>query len=311
MNISRDSSVKGDDKKKKKKKKKDKKKGKNGDASEVSEEETVSAPQNVVISRALDMPEGATLSDGDDDRDNLDADDPHRALGDIIFDDYKIEPVEIETRSSHQIEVGGIFAPVDSGKNKKKKREKEKEKDRKEEKKSKKKKEKREKEKQKESPDETKQNKDDAMDMDFWLGSSDQVTNGVGKAPAAAAAQPVQHDGDDDDGGGKEPKKKKKEKKEKKEKKDKKEKKSKKTENNFVEVEDVNPDTGHYRLMATTKDLKISFEIRKVPLDPDKLAAAVQVPTLKNYVSICQGPTTAAPCWSFTMCSRQFLFIHF
>ena len=32
------------------------------------------------------------MSDGDDDRDNLDENDPHRALGDIIFDDYKLQP---------------------------------------------------------------------------------------------------------------------------------------------------------------------------------------------------------------------------
>ena len=93
MAISRDSSVKGDDdKKKRKKKKKDKKKKKNGEAesSEEEEEEEARPPaQNYVISRAVEMPEGATLSDGDDDQ-NLDENDPHRALGDIIFDDYKI-----------------------------------------------------------------------------------------------------------------------------------------------------------------------------------------------------------------------------
>ena len=32
------------------------------------------------------------MSDGDDERDNLDENDPHRALGDIIFDDYKLQP---------------------------------------------------------------------------------------------------------------------------------------------------------------------------------------------------------------------------
>jgi hypothetical protein len=59
----------------------------------------------VVISRAVDMPEGATLSDGDDDRDGLDANDPHRALGDIIFDDYKIDPIEVEPRASQQVKI--------------------------------------------------------------------------------------------------------------------------------------------------------------------------------------------------------------
>ena len=80
-----------DDKKKRKKKKKDKKKKKNGEgeSSEEEEEEETRPTQNYVISRAVEMPEGATLSDGDDDQ-NLDENDPHRALGDIIFDDYKI-----------------------------------------------------------------------------------------------------------------------------------------------------------------------------------------------------------------------------
>jgi len=80
--------VKGDDDKKKgKKKKKEKRKKKNAESSE--EEEETAPAQNYVISRAVEMPEGATLSDGEDD-DNLDENDPHRALGDIIFDDYKI-----------------------------------------------------------------------------------------------------------------------------------------------------------------------------------------------------------------------------
>ena len=247
MNISRDSSVKGeDDKKKKKKKRKDKKK--TGAISE--DEDEAKEPQNFVISRAVEMPEGATLSDGDDDRDNLDENDPHRALGDIIFDDYKIESVEVDSRSSQQIEVGGIFAPVDSSKSKKKKK-----KEEKPAKKSKKKKEKREKESVKVEPQE--RNGNDAMDIDFWL-ATDQ-SNGVVEPPVGAAA-PV-----NDKMLEKEHKKKKKEKKHKKNKKEKKE------NGGIVEANE------HYRHLVTSKDLKICYELRKVPLDPDKLAAAIQV----------------------------------
>jgi hypothetical protein len=213
----------------------------------------------VVISRALDMPEGATLSDADDDRDRLDEDDPHRALGDIIFDDYKITPAEFESRPSNQIEIGGMFAPADSGKTKKKKK---KEKEKKEEKKSKKKKDKKEKES---SEPVVKEAKNDGMDIDFWLDTSGQQTNGndVSQPAAAAAAEDAE-----------EPEKehKKKKKKEKKEKKEKKHKKEKK-ENGGID-DDVSE---HYRHLATNKDLKIYVELRKVPLDPDKLAAAVQV----------------------------------
>ena len=40
------------------------------------------------------------MSDGDDERDNLDENDPHRALGDIIFDDYKLQPEQDQVTMS-------------------------------------------------------------------------------------------------------------------------------------------------------------------------------------------------------------------
>merc|ERR1712032_1717933 len=69
----------GEEKKKSKKKKKGKK-----NQAPSSEEEEDSGP-NVFVSQSLDMPEGATLSDGgSDDNDN---DDPHKALSNIVLDD--------------------------------------------------------------------------------------------------------------------------------------------------------------------------------------------------------------------------------
>ena len=45
------------------------------------------------------------MSDGDDERDNLDENDPHRALGDIIFDDYKLQPEQDQVTLSRFTKV--------------------------------------------------------------------------------------------------------------------------------------------------------------------------------------------------------------
>ena len=74
------SNTNGEEKKKSKKKKKKSKKN----TAQSSEEEEEGGP-NVFVSQSLDMPEGATMSDGGSD-DN-DKDDPHRALSNIILDD--------------------------------------------------------------------------------------------------------------------------------------------------------------------------------------------------------------------------------
>ena len=263
--ISRDSSVKGDDDKKKRKKKKKDKKKKGGDESSAEEEEITT--QNFVISRAVDMPEGATMSDGDDDRDNLDENDPHRALGDIIFDDYKLEPESESSnhRSSNQIEVGGIFAPVDVHKSKKKKK-----KEEKPEKKSKKKKEKRDKENAHSASVEVQETpkKEEEMDINFWLGT--EHSNGVSEK-SEAVQEESEH-------------KKKKEKKEKKHKKEKKEKKKSSKENGTSkESYDLIAVDSHYHPLAESRDLKMFYELRKVPLDTEKLAAAVQV---KQHINL-------------------------
>ena len=55
------------------------------------------------------------MSDGDDDRDNLDENDPHRALGDIIFDDYKLQPEQdqvMENLSFLKNSLGGVLVQI-------------------------------------------------------------------------------------------------------------------------------------------------------------------------------------------------------
>merc|ERR1712215_133988 len=79
----------GNEKKKsKKKKKKDKK---NPDP---SSEEDETGP-NVFVSQNIDMPEGATLSDGGSDGGN--DDDPHKALGNIVLEDILMDEVPADT----------------------------------------------------------------------------------------------------------------------------------------------------------------------------------------------------------------------
>ena len=106
------------------------------------------------------------------------------------------------------------------------------------------------------------------MDLDFWLEPKPEThSNGNGLAEQNPINEETEH------------KKKKKEKKEKKHKREKKEKKKSK-ENGDASKESydlISVDGGHYRPLAENSELKMFFELRKVPLDPDKLAAAVQV----------------------------------
>merc|ERR1712200_109671 len=69
---------------KKKKKKKNKKK-----VASSSEEEEEEGP-NIAVSKHVEMPEGASVSDLDDDQD--DVDDPHRALAQISLEDLHPKP---------------------------------------------------------------------------------------------------------------------------------------------------------------------------------------------------------------------------
>ncbi len=86
MDIGQESNSKED---KKKKKKKDRKKSKTEKEQKDEEMEEDKPNPLVVINRATEMPEGASLSDGDDDLDGMDENDPHRALGDIVFDELE------------------------------------------------------------------------------------------------------------------------------------------------------------------------------------------------------------------------------
>ena len=167
--------------------------------------------------------------------------------------------------------MGGIFAAADPHKSKKKKK-----KEEKPEKKSKKKKDKKHKDEDevivvdKES---VVSKKEDMNDINFWLGTEQSNgNNGVAAEEPAAVTSVVEKEH-----------KKKKDKKEKKAKKEKKEKRSK--ENGTKESYDlisVEGASSSYRPLAESKDLKMFFELRKVPLDPDKLAAAVQVYTVRK-----------------------------
>nr|XP_006815142.1 PREDICTED: AP-3 complex subunit delta-1-like [Saccoglossus kowalevskii] len=67
---------------KKEKRKKKKKKGRKGRARETDSEEDI--PVMHEVDTTVDMPEGATLSDGEEER--MDPNDPHRALADIDID---------------------------------------------------------------------------------------------------------------------------------------------------------------------------------------------------------------------------------
>jgi hypothetical protein len=104
----------------------------------------------------------------------------------------------------------------------------------------------------------------DTADMNFWLGTA---SNGVSGEPKSAAILADVNDEDEH----------KKKKKDKKEKKHKKEKKKKKEQDASADSYDSIANDSQYRPLASGKDLNLFYELRKVPLDPDKLAAAVQV----------------------------------
>ncbi len=98
LNISRDSSVHGgernvgeidSDAAKKSKKKKKKKRRRSSTMTNTSEEGASTAP--VVVSKNLDMPEGAIESEDEGDGAQLAPDDPHRALADVRLDDIEFQ----------------------------------------------------------------------------------------------------------------------------------------------------------------------------------------------------------------------------
>merc|ERR1712226_847235 len=88
-NLSETSSSHGKKPKKKKKKKSSKK-------TEMPSSESEEAGPNMFVSRNIDVPEGASISDLDR-SDTDDGDDPHKALGNIVLDDFH-EPPPVITK---------------------------------------------------------------------------------------------------------------------------------------------------------------------------------------------------------------------
>merc|ERR1712172_282699 len=56
------------------------------------------AGPNVFVSRNIDLPEGASISDLDR-SDSDDKDDPHKALGNIVLDDF-LDPLPVKEKRS-------------------------------------------------------------------------------------------------------------------------------------------------------------------------------------------------------------------
>ncbi len=275
----------GNKKKAKKKHKKKDKKGKSNNDVEAEEEEEEPAP-NVFVSKNAEMPEGVEVSDGEDDDKNANDDDPHRALGEINLDDLETPAPYVSSRNN----VAGDSVPpaemFGGGGAKLKKAKKVKK-----EKKSKK-------DKKKEAANHDKDDetlvvvvngndeKSDAggggaNDIDFWL--SDKP---VQEAAIAKSKSPSPIPNQDE-----------KAEKSKKSKKHKKEKSSKKSKHKEREapaatvldnhekrkekktngVSSMMPPSGPLmRVLAGNKVLSLAYEIRQVPMDPDKLTAAIQ-----------------------------------
>merc|ERR1712130_87706 len=78
--------------------KKSKKKKKKAKKVEVASSDSEEAGPNVFVSRNIDLPEGASISDLDR-SDSDDKDDPHKALGNIVLDDF-LDPLPVKEKSS-------------------------------------------------------------------------------------------------------------------------------------------------------------------------------------------------------------------
>merc|ERR1712192_136579 len=78
--------------------KKAKKKKKKAKKVEVASSDSEEAGPNVFVSRNIDLPEGASISDLDR-SDSDDKDDPHKALGNIVLDDF-LDPLPVKEKRS-------------------------------------------------------------------------------------------------------------------------------------------------------------------------------------------------------------------
>merc|ERR1712192_253630 len=79
--------------------KKAKKKKKKAKKVEVASSDSEEAGPNVFVSRNIDLPEGASISDLDR-SDSDDKDDPHKALGNIVLDDF-LDPLPVKKKSDN------------------------------------------------------------------------------------------------------------------------------------------------------------------------------------------------------------------
>ena len=262
------------EKKKKKKKKLKKKDHEDDDGAEEDDEQVVVAP-SVFVSKNAEMPEGVKFSDGDDnDSDEHANDDPHRALGEINLDDLEdlrrespSRSVNVDDSSSVPVQLfGSSGGPIT-----KKKKKTEKVKKDKKEKKEKKKKKKKDDDHDKPMEEivavvvngETTTNDANVDDLDFWLSPSKKPNPNqvVVKSTTAAPKEEIKH------------------------KKSKKKKKSSKDVDSSHQMITTNgigttssappPSALALKVLAENKDLKMLYDVKKVPLDPLKMTAGI------------------------------------
>lgn len=226
--------------------KKDKRKKKHKKKTEDVEEMEDDAP-SVLVSKNTEMPDGVEFSDGDNDNDDDKAnDDPHRALGEINLDELDTPvPYVPKAVKDHEHPIEFFGAPT-------KKKEKEAKKEKKEKKEKKPKKEKKEKKEKRKvnGENETPKPAQEDDDMEFWLSPTKQQN----KTAAVEEAKPKS--------------------------KHKKKSKSKKATDND---QDLMPKTNGtvsssplaLKMLASNKDLAMSYDIKRVPMDPDKMTAGV------------------------------------
>jgi len=87
--------------------KKAKKKKKKSKKVEVASSDSEEAGPNVFVSRNVDLPEGASISDLDR-SDSDDRDDPHKALGNIVLDDFLDTPPTKEKSSKKKSKLDNL-----------------------------------------------------------------------------------------------------------------------------------------------------------------------------------------------------------
>merc|ERR1711971_1110418 len=273
--------------KKGKEKKKKKKKGKDKKESEEEPEEEDQTP-SVFVSRNAEMPEGY-VSDGDEDEENDAAhDDPHKALGAINLDDLDSIPAYVPIDTTKD-QIGDMFGSSSSGKkihshqitddNAKSKKKKSKEKKEKKGKKSKK-----SKKSKSDSPDQLLVETDNKVvqvngsnnktvnkkaaeqahhqtdDLEFWLSPSNQLPaapSSVEKPQQAQEELPTE-------------KSKKKHKK-----KSSKHVKHSEKQVNGISKSSPSPPALSLTLLASNSSLKLSYDVWRVPMEPEKMTVGV------------------------------------